>query len=80
MHLQFERDGDIVAHFKVTLLLMSNGTMKVTGLPLDLNSFNSEHEVKDEKIKALLATELRSSSDKKKKKNKKKKTIEDSEQ
>lgn len=63
----------------MTLLLLSNGAMRVTGLPLDLNLFKSEHEVKDEKIKELLATELRSSSDKKKKKNKKKAT-EESEQ
>ncbi|CAF2706491.1 unnamed protein product [Rotaria sp. Silwood2] len=63
-----EKDGEFVAEFKFTLLLMPSGQMKITGLPIDLDSYESEYKILDSDIKQLLT-----SSTQKKKKNKKKK-------
>lgn len=63
-----EKDGEFVAEFKFTLLLMPSGQMKITGLPLDLDCYESEYKIVDNDIKQLLT-----SSTQKKKKNKKKK-------
>ncbi|CAF0933059.1 unnamed protein product [Adineta steineri] len=63
-----EKDGEFVAQFKFTLLLMPNGQMKITGLPIDLDLYESEYKITDSDIKQLLT-----SSTQKKKKNKKKK-------
>ncbi|CAF0965359.1 unnamed protein product [Rotaria magnacalcarata] len=62
-----EKDGEFVAEFKFTLLLMPSGQMKITGLPIDLDLYESEYKM-DGDIKQLLT-----SSTQKKKKNKKKK-------
>jgi len=64
-----EKEGEFVAEFKFTLLLMPSGQMKITGLPIDLDLYESEYKVTDSDIKQLLT----SSTQKKKKKNKKKK-------
>uniref|UniRef100_A0A7S2UWR2 Peptidase M24 domain-containing protein n=1 Tax=Fibrocapsa japonica TaxID=94617 RepID=A0A7S2UWR2_9STRA len=63
----FERQGEHVAHFKFTVLLLPSGQAKVTGLPLPEGAFTSDCTV-DEETAALLAT-----SSKKKRKKKKKK-------
>jgi len=64
-----EKDGEFVAEFKFTLLLMPSGQMKITGLPIDLDLYESEYKITDNDIKQLLT----SSTQRKKKKNKKKK-------
>merc|ERR1711988_806628 len=53
-----ERDGEFIAQFKFTLLLLPGGTKQITGLPFgDLEKIAvSSHEVKDEEMKKLLAT------------------------
>jgi len=63
-----EKEGQIVAKFKFTLLLLPGGTKKITGLPFDPKQVASTLEVKDEELKKLLA----SSANPKKKKSKKK--------
>ena len=63
-----EKEGEFVAEFKFTVLLMPNGQMKITGLPIDLDLFETENKIVDNDIKQLLT-----SSTQKKKKNKKKK-------
>eukprot|EP00933_Yihiella_yeosuensis_P026392 TRINITY_DN2046_c0_g2_i1.p1 TRINITY_DN2046_c0_g2~~TRINITY_DN2046_c0_g2_i1.p1 ORF type:complete len:407 (-),score=141.58 TRINITY_DN2046_c0_g2_i1:77-1219(-) len=65
-----EKEGEVVAQFKFTALLLPGGTKKVTGLPLgDLEKqAASKLEVQDEDLKKLLAS---SANPKKKKKNKK---------
>jgi curved DNA binding protein len=63
-----EKDGEFVAEFKFTILLMPSGQMKITGLPIDLDLYESEYKIIDNDIKQLLT-----SSAQKKKKNKKKK-------
>lgn len=64
-----EKDGEFVAHFKATLLLLPSGTLRITGKPIDLARFKTEKSIEDENLKALLSQDLKS----KKKKNKKKK-------
>lgn len=62
----YEKDGELVAHFKATCLLVGAGVDKVTGMPVE--GVESDKKIEDEEVLALLATPLR-----KKKKNKKKK-------
>lgn len=64
----YERPGDIVVHFKFTLLLLPSGTVRITGHPVDQAMFTTE-KTPDEATAAILAT----SSKKKKRKPKKKK-------
>lgn len=63
-----ETPGEHVAHLKFTALLMPNGALKVTGVPLDLARLHSDKKVVDEELLKILATSV----GKKKKKNKKK--------
>ena len=65
-----ERDGEFVAEFKFTVLLMPNGQMKITGLPIDLDLYQSEYKIVDSDVKQLLSSSIQK---KKKNKNKKKK-------
>jgi curved DNA binding protein len=66
-----EREGEFVAQFKLTALLMPNGTVRCTGGSFDPSLFQSEFDVKDEELKKLLATSVGSKSKKKKKAGKK---------
>jgi hypothetical protein len=50
----YEKEGEFVAEFKYTVLLLPSGTIKITGLPLDLESFHSEHKITDEAINVRL--------------------------
>ncbi|CAF0923116.1 unnamed protein product [Didymodactylos carnosus] len=65
-----EKEGEFVAEFKFTLLLMPNGQLKITGLPLDVDLYESEHKIQDQDIKQLLTSTVKRQQ-KKKKKNKK---------
>jgi hypothetical protein len=64
-----ESEGESVAHFKCTVLIMPNGALKITGSSLAEDAFTSEYKVTNEADVALLKT----NPFKKKKKNKKKK-------
>lgn len=61
------RAGDKIAHFKVTVLLLPNGTTKITGLPFPSDRVTSDKQV-DEETAALLASSLKKKNKKKKKK------------
>lgn len=63
-----EKEGEFVAEFKFTLLLMPNGQMKITGLPIDLDAYESEYKITDNAIKQLLASSTQKKKNKKKKK------------
>lgn len=69
----YEKEGEFVAEFKYTVLLLPNGTIKITGLPLDLETFETENKITDESINLLLSksTSKKSQRKKKKKNNKK---------
>jgi len=64
-----EKEGEIVAQFKFTVLLLPGGTKKITGLPLgDLEKqVVSSKSVQDEELKKLLASSANPKKAKKKK-------------
>ncbi|RWS30163.1 proliferation-associated protein 2G4-like protein [Leptotrombidium deliense] len=64
----YEKDGELVAQFKFTVLLMPSGSHKITGIPLDLEMYKSENKIEDESIKNLLVKSAGPKSNKKKKK------------
>lgn len=64
----YEKDDELVAQFKFTILLMPSGTHKITGLPIQADQFESEHKIVDEELSKALASGLEI----KKKKNKSK--------
>ena len=54
----FEKDGEFVAEFKFTVLLMPNSTMKITGLPLDFDCYQTENSITDETLKVLFELKI----------------------
>lgn len=54
----YEKEGELVAEFKFTVLIMPNNTMKITGLPIDLEAYQTENSITDEATKALLNMSL----------------------
>lgn len=71
----YEKEEDVVAQFKFTILLMPNGTHQITGLPINLATFKSEHSIKDESLVELLATSMDTKANKKKQKSKAKSEV-----
>mmetsp|Transcript_20295 Transcript_20295/g.22989 ORF Transcript_20295/g.22989 Transcript_20295/m.22989 type:complete len:386 (-) Transcript_20295:218-1375(-) len=65
-----EKEGDIVAHFKYTVLLLGKGTVALTQGDLVPADFTTENKVEDENLLKILNTSM---SKNKQKKNKKKK-------
>eukprot|EP00002_Diphylleia_rotans_P026243 TRINITY_DN521_c0_g3_i1.p1 TRINITY_DN521_c0_g3~~TRINITY_DN521_c0_g3_i1.p1 ORF type:complete len:419 (+),score=109.63 TRINITY_DN521_c0_g3_i1:97-1353(+) len=59
----FEKQGELVAQFKFTVLLMANGTSRITGLPMP--AVQSEHSITDADVKAALQTSLKKPTGKK---------------
>merc|ERR1711962_295295 len=74
----YEKDSELVAQFKFTVLLMPNGPLRITGvgcsageggkIEFDQDLFSSELSVENEEMKALLATSASRKATKKKKK------------
>uniref|UniRef100_A0A224YCS2 Metallopeptidase n=1 Tax=Rhipicephalus zambeziensis TaxID=60191 RepID=A0A224YCS2_9ACAR len=64
----YEKEGEFVAQFKYTVLLMPSGSHRITGGQLDLELFESEYKVEDEALSALLNRSVIARSAKKKKK------------
>ncbi|KAL4422002.1 hypothetical protein ABPG77_005432 [Micractinium sp. CCAP 211/92] len=60
----YEKEGDLVAHIKGTVLLMPSGSDRITSAPLQ--QLQSDKSVADEEVKALLATSLKNKKKKKK--------------
>uniref|UniRef100_A0A673M7T3 Proliferation-associated protein 2G4-like n=1 Tax=Sinocyclocheilus rhinocerous TaxID=307959 RepID=A0A673M7T3_9TELE len=63
-----EKEGEYVAQFKFTVLLMANGPLRITSGPFDPELYKSEHEVQDPELKALLQSSASRKAQKKKKK------------
>jgi len=61
-----EKEGQCVAKFKFTLLLLPGGTKKITGLPLMEKQVASTLSVQDEDMKKLLASSANPTKKKKK--------------
>merc|ERR1712200_233607 len=64
----YESEGEYVAQFKFTVLLMPNGPMKITGLPFESSTFKSEHSITDVEIQNLLKSSANPKANKRKKK------------
>lgn len=64
-----EREGETIAQFKFTVLLLPGGTKKITGLPLGKLEAQAKTDkaVQDEELKKLLATSANPKKAKKKK-------------
>ena len=71
----YEKEGEFVAQFKFTVLLMPNGPMRITSGPFEPDLYKSEMEVQDAELKALLQSSASRKTQKKKKK-KASKTVE----
>ncbi|KAJ3587120.1 hypothetical protein NHX12_013510 [Muraenolepis orangiensis] len=70
-----EKEGEFVAQFKFTVLLMANGPLRITNSLFDPDMYKSELEVEDAELKALLQSSASRKAQKKKKK-KASKTVE----
>lgn len=64
----YEKEEQYVAQFKFTVLLMPNGAHKITGLPFDPETCESDKKIEDLDIQKLLKTSANPKSAKKKKK------------
>lgn len=67
-HVLYEKEGNFVAQFKFTVLLMPNGPSKITGLPIDTSLYKSEKKIEDNEILTLLKQSANPKAAKKKKK------------
>lgn len=64
----YEKEGEYVAQFKFTVLLMPNGPDRITGLPFDQTICQTEKTITDLDIQKLLKTSANPKAAKKKKK------------
>lgn len=70
-----EKEGEFVAQFKFTVLLMANGPLRITNSLHDPELYKSDFDVEDPELKALLQSSASRKAQKKKKK-KASKTVE----
>ncbi|XP_055608013.1 proliferation-associated protein 2G4 [Uranotaenia lowii] len=54
----YEKNNELVAQFKNTVLILPNGLQIVTGNAFDVNCYDSEHSIQDEETKKLLESEM----------------------
>ncbi|CAG9773079.1 unnamed protein product [Ceutorhynchus assimilis] len=64
----YEKPSEIVAQYKFTVLIMPNGPHKITGLPVDVDLYESEHSITNPELKTLLNSSANPKQAKKKKK------------
>jgi len=64
----YEKDGEYVAQFKFTVLLMPNGPLRITHGTWDPEFIQSEYSIKDEELKTILTSQVSKKTQKKKKK------------
>lgn len=64
----YEKDGEFVAQFKFTVLLMPNGSMRITHGTWEPELLQSEFSIKDEELKNILSSQVSKKTQKKKKK------------
>lgn len=64
----FDKDNEVIAQFKFTVLLMPSGSHKITGLSFDPTICESEYSIQDESLKILLTKGVSNKTAKKKKK------------
>merc|ERR1711962_570699 len=54
----YEKDGEFVAQFKFTVLLMPNGPLRITNGTWDPECIQSEFSIKDEELRKLLTSQV----------------------
>lgn len=64
----YEKDGEFVAQFKFTVLLMPNGPLRITNGGWDPECVQSEYSIKDEELRKILTSQISKKTQKKKKK------------
>jgi len=64
----YEKNGEFVAQYKHTVILMPNGPLKITGLPFEEGIYKSDCKVTNPESVALLSTSISKNAAKKKKK------------
>lgn len=64
----YDKENELIAQFKFTVLLMPSGSHKITGLSFDPSICESEHQLQDESLKTILSKGTSTKSAKKKKK------------
>ncbi|GLV44101.1 uncharacterized protein CBL_12603 [Carabus blaptoides fortunei] len=64
----YEKQGEYIAHFKFTVLLMPNGPHRITGLPFEPELYQSQNAIRDPVLKSLLNSSANPKAAKKKKK------------
>lgn len=64
----WEKNGEFVAQFKFTVLLMPSGQHKITGLPFDTRMFESSYKIEDPELKQIIVASISNKTSKKKKK------------
>lgn len=62
----YDREGDFVAQFKATVLVMPGGLLKIAGLPLDTGVIESDIKIDDQSVLSLLNSSLKPKKPKKK--------------
>uniref|UniRef100_A0A1I7UB84 Peptidase_M24 domain-containing protein n=1 Tax=Caenorhabditis tropicalis TaxID=1561998 RepID=A0A1I7UB84_9PELO len=55
----YEKEGEFVAQFKATVLVMPNGLLKIAGLPFDTDSYQSDLSIKDAELQTVLKSALK---------------------
>jgi hypothetical protein len=70
-----EKPEDLVASFKMTVMILAGGTIAITGLPLDESKLKTDKTIKNEELKAFLATSMDKAEQKKQKKQAAKKVV-----
>lgn len=53
-----EKQGEYVAHFKMTVMITKGKTTLLTGLPIDEELLKTEHSIKDQELIDLMAVSL----------------------
>jgi len=54
-----DKDTELVAHFKATVVVLPNGIVKTAGLPLDGDVYETDLRIEDEQLAALLKESLK---------------------
>lgn len=57
----YEKPSEVVAQFKYTVLLMPSGVNLVTGLPFNVEKYQSEHSITDPELKELVTSDIKPS-------------------
>ncbi|CAD6196786.1 unnamed protein product [Caenorhabditis auriculariae] len=55
----YEKEGDVVAQFKATVLVMPNGLLKIAGLPLEADVYEPTATLKDAELVKTLKSALK---------------------